>query len=695
MGVHISQQRAGKPVPQWAPRLYRTALASVCAIGAVSVSSAQQQEYTLDAPIWIGGSSGTIADAADLNGDRLDDLYFRVDQSTLAVRLQQPVGSFAAPIALPKGTGGGEAFDSTLEVGDFNGDGIGDLAHGTGYRIDVFLADGGDGFLPARSYTDDHVSTVEAIADINGDGHVDILSTGNRENSILLGDGRGSFSGRTVLPNAEYRRDKQLLYVDVSGDGHEDIIALSRSETWTFSVAKGDGRGEFQPRVYYTAGMEYGASFRHMVAGDVDGDGLNELVLSLFQDQVDGHAIWIMDQDAGGDLVFGRALADGDSGGFANGALQLILDDLNADGRSDLLSRQYEASSYYLQGSAGLPVEPTVFWSDDLSTGPLASGDINNDGCSDVIESDFIESDATQAYLGRNCHERRVASDFDGDGRSDLLWHHSGNGANVIWRSADVQTQQPVTRVTNTDWFIAGTGDFDGDGRADIVWRNRATGAGTIWKSGRSSTQQALMRITDPAWMVVGVGDFDRDGRSDLLWRHATSGANAIWRGGNFQTQQPVTGVSGAGWRVAGVGDFDGDGRDDIFWRHETLGRNAIWLAADYANQQPVAAVTNTGWQVVGIGDFDGDEKDDAFWRFAGNGANAVWRSGSHAQRLHVAQQPDRWMLAAVADYDGNGKDDVLWRRSSDGRNVIWSGAATTVPRSVATVSDSQWQVTP
>ena len=688
MGVHISQQRAGKPVPQWAPRLYRTALASVCAVSAVSISSAQQQKYTLDAPVDIG-SSGVVVGAADLNGDRLDDLYFRFDQSTLAVRLQQPEGSFGAPIALPLGTGGGEAFDSTLEAGDFNGDGINDLAYGTGYRIDVFLADGNDGFFPARSYWDDHVATVEAIADINGDGRLDILSTGNRENSILLGDGRGSFSGRTILPNTEYRRDKQLLYADVSGDGLKDIVALSRSFTWNFSMAKGDGRGNFMPRIYYTTGDDIGASFGYMAAGDVDGDGLNELVISQVQDDIDAHGIWIMGPDASGDLVRKKTLRDGTDSLY--GADHLTIRDLNADGRNDLLARQIEASSYYLQDSAGLPEEPTVFWSDDLSTGPMASGDFNNDGCSDVVETGA----GTQIYLGRNCDVRHVVSDFDGDGRSDLFWHNSDSGANVIWRSADVQTQQPVARVTNTDWFIAGTGDFDGDGRADIVWRNRATGAGTIWKSGRSSTQQALMRITDPAWMVVGVGDFDRDGRSDLLWRHATSGANAIWRGGNFYSQQSVIGVNGTHWQVAGVGDFDGDGRDDIFWRHETLGRNAIWLAADYANQQPVAAVTNTGWQVVGIGDFDGDGKDDAFWRFAGNGANAVWRSGSHAQRLHVAQQPDRWMLAAVADYDGNGKDDVLWRRALDGRNVIWGGAAITVPRSVATVSDARWQVTP
>lgn len=691
--MNRTEGASGRPMARRLARSLVTTVATACALSVVSISSAQHQEYTLDAPIVIGGA-GEIAGIADLNGDRLDDLYFRIGQSSLAVRLQRPDGSLSPPIGLALGTGGGEAFDATVEAGDLNGDGINDLAYGTGYRVDVFLADGSDGFLPARSYADGHVATVEAIADIDADGHADILSTGNRENSILLGDGEGSFSGRKVLPNTEYRRDKQLLYSDVSGDGHKDIIALSRSATWKFSVAKGDGHGEFQPRVYYTTGMDIGASFAHMVAGDVDGDGLNELVLSQFQNNADGHGIWIMDQNAVGDLVRGRTLVDGAYSDL--GSLQLILHDLNADGRSDLLSRQYEASSYYLQGAAGLPVQPTVFWPDDLSTGPLASGDLNDDGCSDVAESGSVESDdVTQIYLGRNCHTRRVASDFDGDGQSDLLWHHAGNGANVIWRSADVQAQQSVTRITSADWFVAGTGDFDGDGTADIVWRNRATGAGTIWKSGKSSTQQALTRITDPAWKVVGVGDFDGDGRSDLLWRHAASGANAIWRGGDFNSQQPVTGVSGAGWRVAGVGDFDGDDRDDIFWRHGTLGRNTIWLAADAAHQQPVAMVTNPDWQVAGIGDFDGDGKDDAFWRFRGSGINVIWGSGSHARRLHVAEQPGSWALAAVADYDGNGKDDVLWRRIPDGRNVLWLGAAITVPQAVATVSDTQWQVSP
>jgi len=44
--------------------------------------------------------------------------------------------------------------------------------------------------------------------------------------------------------------------------------------------------------------------------------------------------------------------------------------------------------------------------------------------------------------------------DFDGDGKSDLLWRNTGNGSNALWRSGDAGAQLPVTGVTNQAWTI-------------------------------------------------------------------------------------------------------------------------------------------------------------------------------------------------------------------------------------------------
>src|SRR3546814_366550 len=82
--------------------------------------------------------------------------------------------------------------------------------------------------------------------------------------------------------------------------------------------------------------------------------------------------------------------------------------------------------------------------------------------------------------------------DFNGDGKSDLLWRSLSSGSNVIWRAAGSSTTQAVTRLYGSVWAVAGTGDFDGDGRADILWRNSANGYNTIWRSASSTTGLAV-----------------------------------------------------------------------------------------------------------------------------------------------------------------------------------------------------------
>ena len=289
-----------------------------------------------------------------------------------------------------------------------------------------------------------------------------------------------------------------------------------------------------------------------------------------------------------------------------------------------------------------------------------------------------------------------AASDFDGDGRADVLWRNSSTGANAIWRSASQATQQAVASVTDQRWKVSGVGDFDGDGRSDILWRNTGTGANAIWKSANRATQQAVAAVTDQAWQVAGVGDFDRDGRSDILWRNSSTGANAIWKAANRATQQSVVAVTDQGWSVVSVADFNGDSASDILWRNTATGSNAIWRSANRSTPQAVARVGNLAWRVAGSGDFDGDGRSDIFWRNTRTGANSIWKAGDAGAQLAVASVPSQnWRVVRVGDFQGDGRADVFWRNLSTGADVVWRSADASAPQATGSVGDLAWVVVP
>lgn len=291
---------------------------------------------------------------------------------------------------------------------------------------------------------------------------------------------------------------------------------------------------------------------------------------------------------------------------------------------------------------------------------------------------------------------RLPVHDYNGDGKSDILWRQNTTGQNSVWFAGNSAAAQNLVGVTGSAWRIVGTGDFDGDGKTDIVWRNFTTGANTIWKAGNQANQQAVTGITDMAWKIVGVGDFNGDRKSDLLWRHDTRGANTVWFSGNSATIQNLTSVTGTVWKIVGVGDFGGDGKADILWRNGSSGANAIWTSGNSATQAPIAAIPNLNWKVAGIGDFNGDRKSDILWRDSSSGANVIWRSGSNATQQAVATVVGApWIVASVADYDGNGMSDILWHNTTTGASAIWKAGSNANQQAVTTVSNTAWVIIP
>ena len=139
---------------------------------------------TFDALACTPGGGGYAITLGDANGDGNLDL-FRLKgghSMTLEVHLGHGDGTFSAPVSSPTVDCGGYSGHCWLAVGDSDGDGTADVA-----GPDEALLGNGDGsFREGPGHV--HVPTLSALADLDGDGLLDIAG-----GWVLLGRGDGSF----------------------------------------------------------------------------------------------------------------------------------------------------------------------------------------------------------------------------------------------------------------------------------------------------------------------------------------------------------------------------------------------------------------------------------------------------------------------------------------------------------------------
>ena len=307
-----------------------------------------------------------------------------------------------------------------------------------------------------------------------------------------------------------------------------------------------------------------------------------------------------------------------------------------------------------------------------------------------------------------------VRDDFDGDGRSDILWRNvDGQLSNWLGQTNGgfVANDTNAASIVPVAWQVAGTGDFNGDGRDDILWRN-VDGQLSNWlgtaNGGFTPNDANAAVVVSNDWQVAGTGDFDGDGRDDILWRN-TDGTVSNWLGtaaGGFTPNDAnAARFVPTDWNVVGTGDFNGDGRDDILWRN-TNGQVSDWLGqADggfVLNDAVALTMVSTDWNVVGTGDFNGDGRDDILWRNI-DGQLSNWlgqaNGGFVANDINAAVLvPTDWTVVATGDYNGDGRDDVLWR-NTDGTLSDWLGTAsggfTPNDANAATAVPTSWLVQP
>jgi hypothetical protein len=142
--------------------------------------------------------------------------------------------------------------------------------------VGVLLGNGDGTFAPGGTFATGPDPTSIALADLRGNGTLDVVTanftfggaTGTV--SVLLGNGDGTFQAKQDYAVGANPHNVQVA--DLDGDGHPDIVVTNRSSN-SVSVLLGNGDGTFQPHQDFATG----AGPFSVAVGDFNGDGLPDL----------------------------------------------------------------------------------------------------------------------------------------------------------------------------------------------------------------------------------------------------------------------------------------------------------------------------------------------------------------------------------------------------------------------------------
>src|SRR5262249_21198925 len=118
-----------------------------------------------------------------------------------------------------------DRYNTSLAVGDFNGDGIPDVAvAGTFYDVSIFTGIGDGTFLPVRRFDAGHRAYTVTAADLNGDGILDLVTVGNTYGAAttLRGNGNGTFQAPQHVRPLDTSQAVNAEVADLNGDGIPD-----------------------------------------------------------------------------------------------------------------------------------------------------------------------------------------------------------------------------------------------------------------------------------------------------------------------------------------------------------------------------------------------------------------------------------------------------------------------------------------
>jgi hypothetical protein len=336
-----------------------------------------------------------------------------------------------------------------VNVGDLNGDGLLDIVLGKGRHWPLYnrvlLNDGKGGFTASNLGTAPDRTYSAALADLDGDGDLDIVVSNDEPDGKLLylNDGKGHFTEAGTFGDQTWST-RYVTLADLNGDGYPDIVSANRgpgpqSPTPSF-ICRNDRKGHFP--VCEPLPTESATS---IVAADFDGDG----ALDLFVPHRDGGQSILLWNDGKGHFPTSTKVGPADVW-IRMGAAG----DFDGDGRLDLaIIEERKKAAFVIFNRGGrrfgdlvqLPGPPRTPYA-------LAVADLNRDGRPDIVVGNVELPGSVYFNTGQGHTFYEVSwnngkgvvygvtfADFDGDGWPDIVAARS-DAPNAIWFSTKLKS---------------------------------------------------------------------------------------------------------------------------------------------------------------------------------------------------------------------------------------------------------------
>jgi hypothetical protein len=462
-----------------------------------------------------------------------------------------------------------------MALADLDGDGDRDLVFGGDTSTGVMMRCVGPRQFQLSATTTLPTRTVALHAtDVDGDNLPDLYVFGTDRGQLLHNDGTGGFDFVEWFGSRD--ETQWVVPCDLDDDGDIDLLRLGRGRVLqqiqpdarvAVSYTVQAGRLEHVGDSHLPVSTQT-ASRSH---GDINGDGLEDFVLTVNEFANQGSYLQFASNDGRGVFTFDYAQRFGPT-------YDAFFADLNDDGRAEYVVPG-TATSYFANTDGVLDAQLTPL----PVSGLIANGttmDLDGDGDQDLI---FLErngslarvrilinasgtwQDQTASHLsapsilyGLTSSLNLLAADFDGDQDADL-WISTDNYQMLLRNQNGVLTYAPGAIPPNISGGLRiATGDLDGDGDLDLN-----TGAHVMLNNGNGAFTDVSSRVPN-IFGNTSLGtltDIDDDGDLDLVG----DGIN-IWNDGhaNFSLATNITPVQyGSGGEFVWT-DVDRDGDPDL-----------------------------------------------------------------------------------------------------------------------------------